>query len=297
MNGLLLVDKPAGPTSHDVVAAVRRWAGTRRVGHLGTLDPAAEGLLVLCIGEALKAVPWMEGFDKEYQGRLRLGLVTDTQDTTGRVVAEREWGDVTESALREACAGFVGERDQVPPMVSALKVGGRKLVDLARAGQEVERRPRRVTVHAWRIERIALPEAEFTVRVSKGTYVRTLCHDLGAVLGCGAAMSWLRRTRVGPFDVVAAVAPASLPEGRDPPGRAFRPVREGVAHLPGVPVTTAEAQRLRRGRRIPIDSAAGSPVPGGGFGLATDAAGELVAVVRRVAAEWRPARVFPEGVR
>lgn len=248
MNGLLLIDKPAGPTSHDAVDVVRAWAGTRRVGHLGTLDPPAEGLLLMCLGDALKAVPWLEGFDKEYLGRVRFGVTTDTQDTTGDVLDWCDTGSLTPAAVQAAFAGVQGEIQQVPPMVSALKVDGRKLVNLARAGEVVERQPRPVTVYDLQLLRLNLPEVEFCVRVSKGTYVRTLCHDVGERLGCGASLAWLRRTRIGPFAVEQAVKLDALSET---PKTALLPLLAGLTHLTRVDLTAEEKEDIKYGRKLP----------------------------------------------
>ena len=204
MNGILLVDKPAGWTSMDVCAKLRGMFHERRIGHSGTLDPMATGLLVVFLGRATRAVSFAEGDEKTYEAALRLGLVTDTQDVTGRVLSQTE-ARVTEAALETALARFRGRQMQLPPMYSAIKVQGQKLYDLARKGREVERQPREITIHA--LERRGFAEngdVLLTVRCSKGTYVRTLCHDLGAALGCGGAMSALRRTQAGRFSLSEA---------------------------------------------------------------------------------------------
>ncbi len=285
MSGLLLVDKPPGPTSHDVVKRVREWSGMRKVGHLGTLDPAAEGLVIVCVGEAVKLVPWLEGFDKEYRVRLRLGMATDTQDTTGTVLAERPLAGLDEGTVRAACEAFRGEILQVPPMFSALKFGGWKLVDIARSGRQVERAARPATVHEIEIESIALPEVAFRVRVSKGTYVRTLCHDIGAKLDCGGAMSWLRRTRSGPFDVRDAHPLDRLP----PFPQGLRPVLEGLVHLPRATLDPVRVDRVRHGRRVPS-----AGLPDGAVAL-LDESGRLFAIGRAGEGTLRPVRVLEPG--
>ena len=205
-SGLLLVDKPTGPTSHDVVARARRVLGERAIGHLGTLDPAASGLLVLVIGVATRCGLVWQGGMKTYTGRARFGLTTDTQDVTGRVLAERpvrfDAGELVARTARE----FVGRLDQVPPMVSALKHRGEPLHRIARRGGCVERAARSITVEAWEWTALALPEGEFVIRCSGGTYVRTLVHDLGVALGCGAVLSALRRTASVPFAIEDAVS-------------------------------------------------------------------------------------------
>jgi tRNA pseudouridine55 synthase len=208
-SGLVLVDKPVGVTSHDVVARVRRRLRDRGAGHLGTLDPAASGLLVVALGAATRCIPIWQGGEKTYEARIRFGVVTDTQDMQGRVLEHRDV-ELEEAAVREAALGFLGEIEQIPPMVSALKVGGQRLHRLARRGETVERRPRRVRVASWDWTSFELPDAACIVRVSGGTYVRTLAHDLGARLGTGAALASLRRLRSEPYSVERAVPMRAL---------------------------------------------------------------------------------------
>ena len=197
-DGIIIIDKPVGWTSMDVCGKLRGILKTKKVGHAGTLDPMATGVLPVFVGNATRAVSYAEGGDKEYVAGLRLGLTTNTQDTTGEVVAERPVS-VTRAQLEDVLARFTGEIDQVPPMYSAIKINGQKLYQLARKGQEIERHPRRVTIHE-----LALLEPEdgdwrLRIRCSKGTYVRALCHDIGQALGCGGCMSALRRTMAAGF--------------------------------------------------------------------------------------------------
>ncbi len=203
--GLLAIDKPVGPTSHDVVLEVRRRLRSPGAGHLGTLDPSASGLLLIALGAATRAIPVWQGGDKTYQGRARFGVVTASQDMEGELLERRATDALDEAAVRSAARRFVGELEQIPPMVSALKVEGERLHRLARRGLDVARRPRRVRVIEWEWLDIALPEAGFRVRCSGGTYVRTLVHDLGQALGTGAALCALRRTRSEPFGLERAV--------------------------------------------------------------------------------------------
>lgn len=200
MNGILLIDKPPGWTSMDVCAKLRGVFGEKRVGHSGTLDPMATGLLVVFLGRATRAVEFAEADVKSYDAAIRLGVVTDTQDTTGNVLSSREV-DITLEAFDAALEGFRGDILQLPPMYSAIKVDGKPLYKVARKGEEVERQPRRVTVFS--LARTGTYEGDITLSVccSKGTYIRTLCHDIGAALGCGGAMSALRRTAAGPFSI------------------------------------------------------------------------------------------------
>lgn len=198
MDGILNVYKEPGFTSFDVVAKLRGICKQKKIGHTGTLDPDASGVLPVCLGNATKLCGMLTDKTKEYRAVLLLGRVTDTQDTTGKLLEEHPV-EAGEEQVRQAILSFVGEYDQIPPMYSALKVNGKKLCDLARAGKEVERKSRRVTIHSISIEKIELPYVTMTVCCSKGTYIRTLCHDAGQRLGCGGTMENLVRTRSGQF--------------------------------------------------------------------------------------------------
>lgn len=204
-NGILIVDKPAGWTSQDVAAKLRGVFHERRIGHSGTLDPMATGVLVLFVGRATRAVEFAERDSKEYLAGLRLGLVTNTQDTSGETL-ETHPVAVTREELDAALDAFRGDISQIPPMYSAIKIGGKKLYELARRGEEVERKPRPVTIYELEVVEQTAPDA-FTLRIrcSKGTYVRTLCHDIGRALGCGGCMSALRRTMAAGFTLADAV--------------------------------------------------------------------------------------------
>ena len=204
MNGFLVVDKPGGITSHDVVDRARRILGIRKIGHLGTLDPIGIGVLVLAIGRATKAARYFVEDDKEYTTTIRLGVITDSQDLDGQVLEEREV-NVTAAEFEQVLDRFRGDIEQIPPMVSAKKVGGKRLYKLHRQGIEVEREPKPVHIYQLTMLGFSSPEAEFHVRCSKGTYVRTLCADIGEVLGCGGAMARLRRTKSGFFEIENAV--------------------------------------------------------------------------------------------
>ena len=252
MSGILLVDKPAGWTSHDVVGRLRRMTGQRRIGHSGTLDPMATGLLVVFLGRATRAVEFAEGHDKAYTALLRPGVVTDTLDTTGAVLAtspERP----TLSELEAALGAFRGEIEQLPPMYSALKYNGKKLYEIARAGGEVERKPRPVTI--YRLECTGERDGDFVLEVecSKGTYIRTLCDDIGRALGCGACMSGLRRTRAGGFDVRDALTIEEIE--RRGAENCLLPVDALFAGRPVVLLKDARAEKaLRNGMDVKFDA-------------------------------------------
>ena len=198
VNGIINVYKEKGYTSHDVVAKLRGIFRQKKIGHTGTLDPDAEGVLPVCLGKATRVCDLLADKDKVYDAVLRLGIVTDTQDMTGQVQSEQE-AACTQEELEETIRGFVGNYWQTPPMYSALKVNGKKLCDLARAGVEVERKPRQVTLYSIQIEEVSLPRVRMRVHCSKGTYIRTLCHDIGQALGCGGCMESLVRTHVADF--------------------------------------------------------------------------------------------------
>ncbi|MCM1148970.1 MAG: tRNA pseudouridine(55) synthase TruB [Butyricicoccus sp.] len=217
MNGILLIDKPEGWTSHDVVAKLRGVLHERRAGHSGTLDPMATGLLVLFFGRATRAVEFAGNDVKEYRAGIRFGVTTDTQDITGRVLSKAD-ADFTAEQLDKALQRFRGDILQLPPMYSAIKVGGKKLYEIARRGGEVERKPREVHIFSLERESGADGEIFLNVRCSKGTYIRTLCHDIGQALGCGACMSSLRRTRAGAFDVAQAYSIEQVQRAADSGG-------------------------------------------------------------------------------
>lgn len=202
---MLNIYKEKGYTSHDVVARLRRIVGQKKIGHTGTLDPEAEGVLPVCLGKATKLCDLLTDKDKTYEAVLLLGISTDTQDTTGKILEEKNTADLREEAVREVVLSFEGEYDQIPPMFSALKVGGKKLYELARDGKEVERKPRHVQIYRIRILQIDLPRVRMEVTCSKGTYIRTLCHDIGEKLGCGGCMESLLRTRVERFGVAKSL--------------------------------------------------------------------------------------------
>ncbi|NOY74796.1 MAG: tRNA pseudouridine(55) synthase TruB [Kiritimatiellaeota bacterium] len=200
-NGILLVDKPSEWTSHDVVHFVRRRFNVKKVGHAGTLDPAATGLLVLLLGKATKMSQTLSQSDKTYSGEMLFGVETDSQDMDGKVISEKDASFLTEELVLEVFDSFIGPQLQTPPMVSAVKVGGKKLYELAREGKEVEREPRDMEIYSLVADEFHLPVVNFTVECTKGTYVRTICSDIGAKLGCGGVLKSLRRLRSGEYNV------------------------------------------------------------------------------------------------
>lgn len=214
MNGIILIDKPQGWTSHDVVGKLRGILHERRIGHSGTLDPLATGLLVVFIGRATRAAEFAEADRKEYVAGLRLGMNTDTQDITGRIIS-KETDIPDEPEVRIAIERFRGELEQIPPMYSAVKIGGKKLYELARKGESIERKPRHITIFGLEITGRSDNDYILDVVCSKGTYIRTLCHDIGAALGCGGCMSSLRRTKSGVFSVDNAYTIAEIQEAAD----------------------------------------------------------------------------------
>lgn len=209
MDGIINVYKPLGISSHGVVSRVRRILNMKRVGHTGTLDPMAEGVLPICVGQGTKASDMLTDSDKQYRAVMRLGVVTDTQDMEGNIISQNDV-NCTEDEIKEAVKSFIGEIGQVPPMYSAVKIDGKKLYELARKGLEVERKPRKITIRDIVIEDINLPFVTILVDCSKGTYIRTLCNDIGEKLGTGAAMNSLVRTKAGGFGIDTAVSLETL---------------------------------------------------------------------------------------
>jgi len=284
MCGFLLIDKPFGVTSHDVVNQIRRRLGVRRVGHAGTLDPVCTGLLVLAVGPATRLLRFLSLEPKEYEGVMKLGEATDTQDAEGEVVSSADPSSITMDVLGDAAQRLVGELQQLPPMYSAVKVGGKKLYEYARAGKEVEREPRSVTVHRFEVHSLEMPLARFRVRCSGGTYVRTLVHDLGDSVGVGAHVVELRRTAAGVFRVEDAIPPEEASEGRLlPPEVALEPMP--MARLPR---PLAEVAANGGAVRVPHQA------PGEHLGL-LDQDGRLIAVARETERGWQPEVVLPRG--
>ncbi len=248
MNGVIVVDKPSGPTSRDVVEEVRRALGIRKAGHTGTLDPLATGVLPVCFNEATKLVQFLALDNKEYRATLRLGVRTDTLDTEG-IVLTREEPCVSREQVEAVLNGLKGRREQVPPRYSAVKVRGKALYDWARRGIDVEAPAREVEIYDIRIEGICLPEVTFTVSCSKGTYIRSLCAEAGEALGCGGCLSALRRTRSGSFSVDSAVALAGLTgdEKRERLMAHMLPMVDLLPDLAVIDVDQQLAERLRNG--------------------------------------------------
>jgi tRNA pseudouridine55 synthase len=233
-SGLLLVDKPGGITSHDAVARVRRALGTRKVGHSGTLDPMATGLLLMGVGRATRLLRFLGDLPKVYEGTARLGIETNTLDADGDAVREAPV-DVDRASLREALSALTGDLLQVPPAFSAVKIGGERLYRAAREGREVEAPPRPVRVDAFDLTRFASPDFDFRVRCSSGTYVRSLVRDAGTALGCGAHLTALRRTAIGTFGVDVAVPPEDATDS-------LLPLEAAVAHLAAITLHEEEAK-------------------------------------------------------
>ena len=288
-SGLLLVDKPAGMTSHDVVSRARRALGTRRVGHAGTLDPMATGLLVLGVDGATRLLTYLVGLDKTYEATIRLGASTDTDDADGEITATADASGIPSSAIDTAVAALTGRIAQVPSTVSAIKVGGRRAYLLARAGEEVRLKSREVTVSRFdvlaRTPRAEAVDLDVVVDCSSGTYIRALARDLGAALGVGGHLTALRRTRVGPFPVADAVAVADIG-----PAALCDPADVATAVLGRLDVSAEEARDLRHGKRL----AGHADRLTGPRAAAIDPDGRLVGVVERRGADLKSAMNLPE---
>ena len=256
MNGIVIVDKPEGWTSQDVTARLRRVFNTRRIGHGGTLDPMATGVLPVFVGRATRGVEFFEHAEKTYETVLRLGITTDTEDISGTVLTEQD-AFVTGEQLEKVLQQFRGDIMQVPPMYSALKVNGQKLYDLARKGKEVERQPRPITIHELTLLGMEADGIHLRVRCSKGTYIRTLCKDIGEALGCGGCMAALRRVSAGEYTIEESVPLQRLLETETPESY-LRPVDSMFRNFPAVELTEKQEARCRNGNSFTLNIADGT---------------------------------------
>jgi tRNA pseudouridine55 synthase len=286
--GVLLVDKPVGPTSHDAVSAVRRALRTRQVGHTGTLDPFASGLLLVCVGAATRLAEYFAPLPKTYVATMRLGVATNTDDHTGEAVSTSDaWRDLSRERIEAALGEFVGEIQQVPPAFSAKKVDGQRMYDVARRGGEVELAPVAVTIYAIRVLSAELPDVVFEVECGSGTYIRAIARDVGAALGVGGHLRELRRTRIGPHDVARAVPVDGLGDEERVAAAMVAPA-DALAHLPRVVADARGEADIRHGRALPApeDLHVTGPV------AVISAAGELLAVGESAEGVVRPRKVF-----
>ena len=285
LEGLLIVDKPGGMTSHDVVNRIRRVAGTRRVGHAGTLDPLATGVLFVCIGRATRLVEYLVGQSKTYLTTVRLGQRTNTYDADGEIVEERPFTHITAPLINQALESFRGTIQQKPPIYSAIKKDGQPLYKLARRGEDVDVPLREVTIYELSLLPLNLPEVELQIICSSGTYVRSLAHDLGKVLGCGGHVAILRRTAVGDFTIDQAV---SLDDVTTDNVRDFLlPMATAVAHLPRLDLSADETLAVENGRFIPRQ-------PHNQVDLVQLYApdGRFVGIAKAQGKVWRPHKIF-----
>ena len=250
MNGIVIVDKPAGWTSQDVVSKLRGVLHTKRIGHGGTLDPMATGVLPVFVGRATRGVEFFEHAEKTYEAVLQLGITTDTEDITGEIL-EKQHISATKDQFLNILEGFRGEIQQIPPMYSAIKINGQKLCDLARKGREVARQPRTVTIYRLECLDFSGDTARLLVHCSKGTYIRTLCKDIGAALGCGGCMASLQRVGAGSYTIDEAVPLDQLVNSTDPE-QYLRPVDTMFTHFPAVTLTENQEKRCRNGNSFSL---------------------------------------------
>jgi tRNA pseudouridine55 synthase len=290
VSGVLVVDKPVGLTSHDVVQIIRRGTGIRRAGHTGTLDPRASGVLVILVGPAVRLSEYVSASDKRYQATIRLGSSTDTYDADGEITKPTQVVDITEDKFNEILQQFVGEMEQVPPPFSAVKVKGHKAYEMARQGEEVDLEPRIINVYSLEILEWAPPEAVIDVYCSSGTYVRSLANDLGKSLGTGAHLVGLRRTKSGRFTLRDAVPLRRLQESFDA-GNWYKfliPAAEALADWPMMELDADQVELVRHGHRVPTE-------PGQkGWARGVSQQGDLVALLEadEETGEWQPRKVF-----
>ncbi|MEW6287768.1 MAG: tRNA pseudouridine(55) synthase TruB [Chloroflexota bacterium] len=295
ISGVLVVDKPVGMTSHDVVQAIRNGTGLRRAGHTGTLDPRASGVLVILVGPAVRLSEYVSASDKRYQAIIRLGAKTDTFDADGKFTQSNQPINITEEQFEEVLKTFIGEIEQTPPPYSAVKVQGRKAYEMARKGEEVELAPRKITVHHLEVLEWAPPEVVIDVHCSSGTYVRSLANDLGEKLGCGAYLVGLRRTKSGRFSLRDAVPLRKLQEAFQA-GNWYQyliPAAEALGDWPAIELNPDEVEGVRHGHRVKAEP--DTPVGKRVRGVSTQ--GELVALLECVIDEdgtpaWQPKKVF-----
>ncbi len=289
ISGVLVVDKPVGLTSHDVVQIIRKGTNIRRAGHTGTLDPRASGVLVILIGPAVRLSEYVSASDKRYQSVIQLGSTTDTYDADGKVMSTAPV-NITETQFEDVLQTFVGEIEQVPPPYSAVKIKGRKAYEMAREGEEIDLSPRMIQVYSLEMLEWAPPEAVIDVYCSSGTYVRSLAHDLGEKLGCGAHLIGLRRTKSGRFTLRDAVPLRKLREAFEN-GTWYQyliPAAEALSDWPAIELMQDQVDAIRHGHRIPAEPGQGSMVRG------VSEQGELVALMEYAPEtnEWQPKKVF-----
>ncbi|GAC1384804.1 MAG: tRNA pseudouridine(55) synthase TruB [Herpetosiphon sp.] len=286
LEGFLNIDKSAGPTSHDVVHAVRRLAGQRRVGHGGTLDPAATGVLPVALGTATRLLEYLVADRKRYRATIRLGLTTATDDLEGQLLSTAEVPPFTRAALDAALQHFRGTIDQVPPRYSAIQIDGRRMYEMARAGVVVDVPPRQVTIDQLQLLDWSSPDLSVDIHCGKGTYIRAIARDLGAILGCGATLAALRRTAVGPLTEQTAVSLAVLQENPERLAEYLLPPRLAVADWPLVVATPAIAQSIINGQTIVVPELTGPRA------CAITPDGHLLALLEAREEEWQPTKVF-----
>jgi tRNA pseudouridine55 synthase len=279
----VLIDKPAGITSHDVVSAARRALRTRRIGHAGTLDPFATGLLVLLVGYATRLLPYVDGEPKVYDASIAFGAETDTDDVTGTVTHTADLPD--ESRVRDAIASLTGDIDQVPPAYSAKQIDGQRAYAAARRGGALDLPPTRVVVHEWRINRLTNGRLDTTITCGGGTYIRALARDLGRRCGSAAHLASLRRTRSGTFDIANAVSLDALSDGK----AEVRPPLTAIPQLQQVSLSNADVVRVRRGQTVEAESGSNPTA------ALIDTTGSLVAIAARAGSAWQPRMVIPDA--
>jgi len=287
LSGLIRLDKPVGPTSHDIVAIVRRRLGVKRVGHTGTLDPFASGLLLVCVGPATRLVEYFHALPKTYEATIVLGDRRDTDDLTGEQVAGSDgWKDLARADVERGLAKFLGSSDQVPPDFSARQVAGRRAYDAARQGDPLELAPRRIEVFDIGLRAWSPPSVDVTLTVSTGTYIRAIARDLGEDLGCHAHLSRLRRTRIGPFNVENASGPDDL----TPTASCLISPLDAVGWMPQRVLEASEIVDISTGRAVPVGDLSVPPEPGAP--IAVSAEGELAAIAIREGDILKPTKVF-----
>jgi tRNA pseudouridine55 synthase len=297
LNGFVLtVHKEEEWTSHDAVNRLRRLLGVQDVGHAGSLDPLATGLLLCGVGRGTKILSYLMDLPKEYVGRIRLGVTTDTGDVTGKVIDERPVGAFGLEDARELAGQFIGRTEQVPPMVSAIKHQGKRLYQLARKGVEIERKPRTVEIYAFDLLSLDGDRIEFRVRCGKGTYIRSLAQDLGDKLGSGATLERLRRSAIGPFDDAQAISLLGEPaDARERALAAAIPLATALSHLPSLVLRPEWVRKVRQGGQPPWRAVDSPDLPTGDRVRLLGSEGELIAIAALDAVPGRPDRAWRDS--
>ena len=306
MNGILNINKPSGMTSHDVVYKIRRVLNEKKVGHTGTLDPDATGVLVICLGKATKIIQFLEDVDKCYEGTITLGIMTDTLDASGNVINIADTSDINLEQIKQVCETFVGEIEQIPPMVSALKVNGKRLYNIARQGKTIDRKPRRVQIYEFEVKELyynkepkfglqnSFAKFDFRVRCSKGTYIRALAEDVGNAIGCGAHLSRLVRTQSGIFNIKDSLSLEKIQSSPQYAISAMYTIDEVLSFMPKITIGNHDIMRFINGAIVDLSNKlVHEPTQTGNFVRTYDSSDKLLGIGKLIITDERSVIIKP----